>query len=432
MLDRIVETGSLVLAKVGGDRAGVVAIQRYLESPNVTYTGILDVFTARTLEACKGRRVVVAQDTTEINFSGRSAARVGLGPAGNGKALGFFAHPNIVVDADTSSVLGLAGAHIWTRPEGKVKPRHGRAAADKESARWRDVSQMAADAMVGHASQVIGVSDREGDVWDHFINCPPGMDQVVRARHKRPLDEGGHLFDALVGTPILASVPVAVAPQGIGDKGRTAQVELRAGTVRIKRPGSAPSSDPKMIELGFVEAIEVNPPEGIKKPLAWRLLTTLPVATKADAEDVIHCYRLRWRIEQLFRTLKSDGLALEDSQVHSADRLFRLTAMGLGSAVRIMQLVDARDGSERPMSDVLDEGLVEEVAMLVRAKEGATDRQKNPHPKASLAWLAWVVARYGGWNCYGKPPGPKTMASGWKTFSATLNGVIMAKRGGLA
>jgi len=56
---------------------------------------------------------------------------------------------------------------------------------------------------------------------------------------------------------------------------------------------------------------------------------------------------LRWRIEQLFRALKSDGLALDDSQVIEAERMFNLAAIGLAGAIRTIQLVDARDGSPR-------------------------------------------------------------------------------------
>ena len=108
-------------------------------------------------------------------------------------------------------------------------------------------------------------------------------------------------------------------------------------------------------------------------------------------------------------------------------RVFRLAALALGAAARIIQLVDARDGSRRPMSDVLDSPFTEAVAALSRSREGGTQRQKNPHPQGSLAWLSWVVARYGGWNCYGKPPGPKTMAKGWERFAATLSGFIIAR-----
>lgn len=427
LFEQMVGMGSLVLRRLGGTRAGEIAAHRFLSSPHVTVAGITEAFSDRTRQASVGRRVVVAQDTTEINFSGRSAGRRGLGPAGDGKAPGFFIHPNVVVDADAEVVLGLAGAQIWTREAGKVSARSARAAEDKESARWLEGSRAAAAALVGHAAQVIGVADREGDVWSHFVHAPPGMDLAIRSRHNRPLEGGGVLFEALAGQPPLAATLVKVAPRGPGDKGRTAKVVLRAGRIAIKRPHTAPRHDPKRLEIGLVEAIEQAPPEGVK-PLVWRILTTLPVETADQAQAVIGVYRLRWRIEEVFRALKRDGLALEETQMQEAQRLFRLAAMGLGAAVRIIQLVDARDGAgSRPMSDVLDQNLAGEVAILVRDRQGATPKQKNPHPEGSLAWLSWVVARYGGWNCYGKPPGPKTMAYGWPRFCATLCGLILAK-----
>lgn len=426
MFEQIVATGSLVLRTLGQTRAGEMAAHRFLSSPHVTTCGILETFSARTRAASAGRRVVVAQDTTEINFSGRGKARRGLGPAGDGRSPGFFIHPNVVVDADEDVVLGLAGAQIWTREEAKAGDRSKRAIEAKESARWSRSTQTAAEVLVGHALQVIEVTDREGDIWGHFVDVPEGMDLAIRSRHNRPLEDGKVLFEALAEKPPLATDLVVVRSREPGEKARVAKVILKAGKVRIKRPKNAPRTDPKVIEIGFVEAIERDPPEGVK-PLVWRILTTLPVETADDAREVVRLYRLRWRIEEVFRALKRDGLALEETQVLESVRLFRLAAMGLGAAVRILQLVNARDGSSRPMSDVLDENLVDDVAILVRAREGATAKQKNPHPQGSLAWLSWVVARYGGWNCYGKPPGPKTMADGWIRFSATLCGVILAK-----
>ncbi len=427
LFDRIVATGSLVLRRLGETRAEEIAAHRYLSSPHVSVSEIIEAFRDRTRAASCGRRVVVAQDTTEINFSGRSAARQGLGPAGDGRSPGFFIHPNVVVDADDEVVLGLAGAQIWTRDDGKVGARSKRAAEDKESARWLEGTRSAAEALVGHAAQIIGVADREGDVWSHFVHAPPGVELAIRSRHNRPLEGGGLLFEALADQPLLAATLVKVAPRGPGDRGRTAKVLVRAGTVVIKRPATAPRSDPKRLEIGLVQAIEQDAPPGIK-PLVWRILTTLPVDTAAEAQAVIGYYRLRWRIEEVFRALKRDGLALEETQMQEAERLFRLAAMGLGAAVRIIQLVDARDGAaSRPMSDVLDENLIPEVAILVKSREGATAKQKNPHPQGSLAWLSWVVARYSGWHCYGKPPGPKTIAYGWPIFCATLCGTILAR-----
>jgi hypothetical protein len=55
--------------------------------------------------------------------------------------------------------------------------------------------------------------------------------------------------------------------------------------------------------------------------------------------------------------------------------------------------------------------------------EGKTPRQKYPHPTGWLPWLAWIIARLGGWNCYYKPPGPKTMRTGWDKLAAMTRGI---------
>ena len=54
--------------------------------------------------------------------------------------------------------------------------------------------------------------------------------------------------------------------------------------------------------------------------------------------------------------------------------------------------------------------------------EGKTQRQKNPHPKGSLAYAAWVCARLGGWTGYYGKPGPIVMLEGWLEFQALRRG----------
>ena len=82
VIERVMETGSLVIRKLGGDRAGEMAIHRFLKAPSVTTEEMIETLAARTAAACVGRQIVVAQDTTEINFAGREERRRGLGPAG--------------------------------------------------------------------------------------------------------------------------------------------------------------------------------------------------------------------------------------------------------------------------------------------------------------------------------------------------------------
>ena len=135
---------------------------------------------------------------------------------------------------------------------------------------------------------------------------------------------------------------------------------------------------------------------------------------------------MRWRIEEIFRSLKADGMRLEDTQVQDAGRLFKLALVGLAAATRTLQLVDARDGSPRPATDVVDASVLPAAEAIAPTLEGRTARQRNPHPRNSLAWLAWIIARLGGWNCYYKPPGPKTMRAGWGQFAAMAAGFTLA------
>ena len=93
------------------------------------------------------------------------------------------------------------------------------------------------------------------------------------------------------------------------------------------------------------------------------------------------------------------------------------------AAVTIQQLVHARDGGAagplRPVSDAFEpDDIPLHRSLLRQSFEGKTQRQKNPHPKGSLAYAAWVCARLGGWTGYYGKPGPIVMLQGWLEFQA--------------
>jgi Transposase DDE domain len=426
LFDRIVSTGSLVFRRVGGDRAGEMAAHRFLASPAVTAVEIIQTLGGRTGEQCQGRRIVAVQDTTEINFSGRARARRGLGPAGDGQTPGFFVHGVVAIDREDEAVIGLLDAAIWTRTAGKrAAARRQRRLDEKESQRWLSATKVVAERAAG-AHQLIVVGDRESDIFALFARRPAGVELVVRAAQDRALADGTRLFAQPAAWPALGMGEVRVGPRGPGDKGRVATLTVRAGPIRVRRPhnGGDPH-DPQYLDLSLVEAREELPPRGTAA-IHWRLITTLPVADRAAAEEIIQIYRLRWRIEQVFRASKSDGVELPDVQVHDADRLFKLGALAIAAAVRTIQLVDARAGGSRPAADVAGPDTLEAAAAIALTLEGKTPRQKNPHPPRSLAWLSWIVARLGGWNCYYKPPGPKTMRAGWDRLAAMVAGFHIA------
>ena len=195
LIERVMETGSLVVRKLGRDRAGEMAIHRFLAAPSVTTVEIVETLAARTAAACIGRRIVVAQDTTEIDFAGREERRRGLGPAGDGVSAGFFIHPQIAIDSETGAVLGLLGARIWTRTD-EIAPTSARALEDKESIRWLEGAECGA-AYLAEAASVVVVADREGDIiYASFARRPAAVDLIVRAAQDRALHDGKRLFAA--------------------------------------------------------------------------------------------------------------------------------------------------------------------------------------------------------------------------------------------
>jgi hypothetical protein len=367
---------------------------------------------------------VVAQDTTEVNYPGRAFR--GLGPAGRtGATPGFFIHAAVAVDADNEAVLGPVDAKIWTRAGKGVRDRRQRGLEDKEAHRWLAVAELTSELFAAARERIV-VGDRESDIYALFARRPSDVHLVVRCAQNRTLIDNQLLFEAPRAWPVLGCQAVKVPPRGPGDLGRVAKVELRAGVVEMRRPRHGRrEGDAESLSVSLVEAVEIDAPKGVK-PLHWLLTTTLPVGDLAAAVDVVQLYRLRWRIEQCFRMLKSDGLRLEETQTVDPHRLFNLAALAVGAAIRIIQLVDARDGSDRPASDVASAAEIATATALCPTLEGKTARQRNPHPKNSLAWLSWVVARLGGWNCYYKPPGPKTMRQGWDRFAAISEGFALA------
>ena len=433
LFESIVSKNSLVLRTIGGGRKGEVAASRFLDNDSVDPAMILAEYVERTRAAAAGLRVVVAQDTTEISFSGRAGRRKGLGPAGDGRSPGFFMHPQVAIDAATGAMLGPVGAEIWTREDGRAASRRSRALGEKESLRWLTGMRTASEVLSSVAASLVVVGDRESDIYSVLAMKPAGIDIIVRAAQNRALDDGGLLKSAGEHWRVLARETIELAGRRAGDAGgpmpaRTATVAISAGTVRVLRPErpNPEPGEPASLTLGLVIVTESDPPAGAE-PVCWRLLTSLPVADARDAREVIRLYRLRWRIEEVFRALKTDGLDLEASQVTNARRLFNLAALGLAASVRIIQLVDARDGSERPASDVIEPAQYDAVAAISKSLEGSTERQRNPHAKGSLAWLAWVCGRLGGWNCYYKPPGTKTMAQGWTRLTERLEGYDIAR-----
>lgn len=417
LLQRAVERITVNLRAAADRRAEWLGFSRWLNNPKVTASEIAE-HSAEALSArVAGLHVLAIQDTTELNYAAHAGRVRGLGPAGNGIDPGLFVHPVLAIDAGSGALLGLAGMQIWTREAPASPDYRNLPIEEKESYRWLK-GAMTAQTMLAAAAMVTVIGDRESDIYEEFDRIPDERTHLLtRACRDRALVGGGQLFSTVETWPVQHRYELDVRAQP-GRPARTARVELRFGEVTIKRPRRC--SDPaaaRQLTLRLIEVREID--ATVDEPIVWRLLTTHDVTSVAKALQLVDWYRQRWHIEQLFRTVKSQGLDIESSQVESAEALSKLAAIAMIAATKIMQLVLARDGNvDRPATDVVTSEQLPMLEDLLTTLEGKTAKQKNPHPKHSIAWLAWIIARLGGWTGYAseRPPGPITFRRGWGRF----------------
>ena len=421
-----------------------MAFGRFLHNEAVTCDVMLGTAARHTAEAARGRHVLAIQDTTELNFSGHAESKRGFGVVGNGRDIGLFLHPVIVVEAGdgdprqvghAGGIVGLADANIYSRkkaPPGGRKSRERqrkvpRPIEVKETGRWvRGLRE--ADRFLSEAAMVTVISDCESDIYEMF--AAPRSAQVhllLRAEHNRRLSDGGKLFATMAALPHVEGQEIVISAKESRPM-RRARTRESWQEIEAPRPrvGFEDERLPPTVRLNAVRVEEIDPPAGVK-PVVWLLLTTHDVRNLEDALRIVGWYRARWTIEQVFRVMKSQGFDLEDSQIETPEAMAKLALAVLIAALRTMQLVNARSGATgQKLADAMDEAAEPLVEILTRKLEGKTAKLKNPHAMGTLARLSWVVGRLGGWDGYVgrgyKPPGPITMARGLARFDAIREG----------
>ncbi len=324
-------------------------------------------------------------------------------------------HSTLVVNGEG---IPLGVPHIqYEAPDGQADK--GRPLEERKTYRWvRGLQACAALAAELDGVRPVSVMDREGDVFALFAEQRRlgSIDLLVRAKHNRSLGQGvPKLFDAVRAEAAQARLEIHVgrlsARRGSrGQQGseareqRVAQVGLRWKTVELPTPagGAAP------VSLNLVHVREETEPDNAER-LEWFLLTTLRVESRQDAERVLHWYRLRWRIEDWHRVLKSGckvehlghrtGERIERAVTINAVIAWRLTVMTLlgretpelpaavlYSDIEIMALNDFARDRKLPPPDNLGRA-VRTMAIL----GGYLNRNKEPPPGHQKIWSGYTL-----------------------------------------
>jgi hypothetical protein len=435
IMKSMAEKETAVLNQLTDTNAEYVAASRFFNNDSVKKEAIIEESGERCGIAAKRKHVLAIPDTSEVNYQahkGKLSRRdKELGPVGNDKDIGFFIHPMLVLERDSGFPLGIASTYVWNRIwNKKTKEQRGYKSLpieEKESYRWVENAEKTKE-VLEEAESVTIVADRESDIYEEFVVVPDEKtDLVIRSSHNRKLhDCDEKLFEHLSDLDVAGTYDLEVKNSQKKRVPRTAKMEVKYGPVKLAKPANCSDELPEFVEVYAIEARE-NPetvPVG-EDPIIWRILTTHEVDSLEQAMEVIYWYSLRWRIEELFRTLKKEGLNVEASQIETGAGLKKLVVMALNAALIIMQLVADRDGEAGQSGDlVFIEEELECLEEIVNSLEGKTKASKNPNEVYSLAWAAWTIGRLGGWKGYRKagPAGPITMKRGMQKFSLIFEG----------
>lgn len=466
ILTRIIEKRSCVLHQLSNNWEEEMGMWRFLKNDRFSWESLRKDCLSDMPDESSGRHVLSIQDGSTISLYGYLKKRQGFGKMGSrGDHPGFVVHPSLVLSADDGRCLGLGDMQIhdgqmsfdqickqgdaWRKAETKTK----------KSGVWLQCGKSARQ-QLQNAAQVTHIADREADFFEMLLEF--GQKKVanehliVRSNHDRHLGHVGLVgkspykgepdiciqtgFDtppiqlrhrALVSQlleilPLRAVIQVNL-PATHKRKKRTATLAIRfAEQIPICRPIKASGriyegqTLPGSVRIAIVEAREITPdlpPD--QTPVYWRLYTSHDINSVEDALQIIKWYTWRWKIELFFAVIKSSGLNLEHALIEHAPRLKKLAILVAMAAVKIIQLLQAREGeSDQLLTDLFTEQEITLLNQINPKLEGNTEKQKNPHPKNSLPFAVWIIARLGGWKGYKthRPPGIKTISRGLNIF----------------
>ncbi len=391
------------------DSASTKATYRFCDNESVNSAEIL----ASHRQAQQSRiqekdELLVVSDTTELTFP-HHPAKEGLGDIGTAEMdiHGVKAHSTIGIDPQTHHMTGVIDQQslIEDRQTGNTYDTNGNDEPfplETRHTKWIRGDRRAR-AWLPEDVRPIFVHDRAADDFSLYAEIIEDMDNagfVVRAQYNRgirtPGGEHDKLFDWSGDLPEEGRTTIDIQQAG-GRKARTAELSIATGTCELLPTNTAPDgADP--LQVNIVRVDEVGETED---PMQWVLLTTASVECLEEALTVIEYYRLRWRIEDWHKALKT-GCRIEERQLQTWERMDVLLGIYSVIAWKVLELRDLarEDSSADPdvlLSDaeraVLEARFPElrgesgkAYAVSVAKLGGYLDRNADPPPGWQAMW----------------------------------------------
>lgn len=427
---------------------------RFLENKKVTESALIKAIQKECKLKLTKNRLLVISDTCTVTIANENndlletngLYRVGQNQYKDKDVLGFMIHPYLVLDRENGMMRGIANIKMIDRDESQKDVKKKRdlkrcPIEEKESYKWLGPAIEVLDTVLEGSEEVLYVMDREGDIIEVLDSLKTQRsDVLVRSMQNRIVRDKngakGKLYGLIEKQKKQGAITLEIK-EGKRKK-RKAKMDVKIVQATIEWPEYKKyivlnKKHPEGIEVSIVEVREKRH-RGYKTepPLVWILITTEEVLTMEEALESIRCYAQRWKIEEFFKLLKTDGYDIESTQLRKGFCIRKLSILAMKTSLKILQLKSVRGGnSEIKIEEVFDKNEIKCLAMLNKNLTGTTSNSRNPYADKSLSWGAWIIARLGGWKGFYKgdsPPGNKTFVWGIDKFEAIMIGYNISKK----
>ena len=442
LVDRLIKTANFLDSKASGTinqscRSWKDAKGAYRLFSNAKFN-IDEVYSSHRKETrnrIKDKDMVFAiQDTTYLDYESHIKTKE-LGSISKNYTKhkqGLIMHSTLIVTSK-GLPLGLSSQQCFTRiePEEEQKDKSRRKYVtpikDKESYKWIAALKETVD-NVPQETKIITVGDREADIFKFLWTIEEsGTGFVIRNRHDRKFicfEAGKTKIQTKIRELERKKVFKFEIPGTGNKKAREANIEVKYtyGQIPI-RSASLYGSETNDHKIGDKLAVYVVSAKEIDAPVKeeaidWTLLTNVPLNSFEDALERINWYKLRWKIEEYFRVLKS-GCKIEAARLSSGTKLKKFIAIKSLIAFKILYLSKiALSSPEEKCNSIFTEQESRTLYMRVRQTSNIADQP--PNIKEAITWLGKLggfMARKGD-----KLPGTMTL---WRGYEILQESIIM-------
>ena len=300
------------------------AVYRFWDNPKVTperiRTSHQEVIEKKLKDNGNINIVLQLSDSTEADFTGTRCSKF-LGPLSFIKQRGLILHNSLLV-SNTGSPIGVLSQSFTHRKDenfGKKRERIRNNPKTKESYRWLVHFNKGLLFCKKHPNlQLIYVADREGD--NQLIlskSRPKNMNFIIRSNYDRMVSSSKSKLSTCIASEAAAGCYSVDVIHSKTRKLRNAHIECRFMPIDLAKTSSLKDN----LHLFVVDVREINEDVEQSERIHWRILTSIPIISLADAIQIVDYYRLRWIIERFHFMLKTGGANIEKLQLGTKKRL---------------------------------------------------------------------------------------------------------------